>query len=77
MGQTSSYNIYYQIKKTFSSFDKRVNLEYHIIKGKLKESEVKPNKIFLLIFNHKFFTLSGKRKLSRVYIPPRKNIFQS
>ncbi len=40
MGQSSSHNLKDRTEKTFSSFDKRVNLEYQIIKGKLKEEEV-------------------------------------
>ena len=74
MGQSSSYNIFYQLKKSFSTFDKRVNLEYHIIKGKLKENEVKENREKIMLnFINKWL---DKAAVPRVRALPREYLRQ-
>jgi hypothetical protein len=51
MGQCTSMKTGYKLENKFSSFDRRVNIEYQLIVGKVKESEVR-------------FSLSDIRKLS-------------
>lgn len=47
MGNNTSINYNHSKKCNFTSLDIRIHLEFQIIKGKLKESEVKENNYLL------------------------------